>query len=108
MSDIAHQIEQLKIGGYFEEASTMEQLSCSINLRAEWDYLVEFAREGNFKKDLTQEQLQALWTTYSLHSKQNVGTAAYDRDLLMLWNWIRECSWTNFYEFNSFMCKHLV
>lgn len=110
-----HQIEQLRKGGYLDEADTIQKLSTQVNTVAEFDYLKEFAGGGDLDFQLLRDQLRALWTAYCFHTGFVVDTAAYDSHLRELWeaipddgNELRDIDWRNYDEFDNFMCAYLV
>lgn len=112
---IQHQIEQLRIGGYLDEAETMQRLSTQVNTAAEFKYLKEFASGGDFDFQLLRNQLRALWTAFCFHTGFDVDTAQYDSYLRELWNAIPDSStdlgdvdWHDFDDFDNFMCAYLV
>lgn len=109
-----HQIAQLRNGGYLDEANTIQKLSTQMNTVAEFDYLKKFAGGDNFDSQLLRDQLRALWTAYCCHTGFVVDTAAYDSHLRELWDVIDTkyeicvSNWSNFEEFDGFMCAYLV
>lgn len=81
---------------------------------AEFEFLKEFAKTGDFDFATTREQLRALWTAYCFHEGLDVDTARYDRYLRDLWDAmpkgsdLRDIDWRNFDAFDNFMCAFLV
>lgn len=45
---IQRQIEQLRIGGYRDKAATLEYFVGHINCAKEFEYLINFAKSGDF------------------------------------------------------------
>lgn len=107
MSKITHQLEQLRIGGYREEADTMEALAKSMNLRAEYDYLMQFVKDNSFYDAHIQNQLRALWTAFCFHAIWEADTEPYDKALQEIWA-VLKSNWKDFDTFDNFMCKFLA
>lgn len=111
---IQHQIEQLRIGGYRDEAASLEYFANHINCAKEFEYLFNFAKSGDFDFKLCRNQLRALWTAYCFHANTDVDTARYDSDLQSVWEAMPPCSemcevdWHDFDSFDDFMCQYLV
>lgn len=105
-------IAELKVGGYLDAAEFIERQFASINRTAEFGYMKAFIIEGDFTEDAYRSQLRALWTAYCLHHNLDVGTMEYDNDLLKLWGEMRKLGnangWTEYGEFDDFMCGLLV
>jgi len=81
--------------------------------KAELAYMISFAAESCFDVDVCRDQLCCLWTAYCLHHNLDVDTAAYDADLAILWAEVSEleedtADWSDFDNFDLFMCRYLV
>lgn len=80
----------------------------------EFNFLAEFARKSLSvdEESCSGIQLRALWTAYCIHQDFEVDTAAYDENLLRLWNAVKERSsftgWKTFDQFDNYMCLNLV
>ena len=111
---IQHQIEQLRFGGYSDEAETLVRLSTQVNTVAEFEYLKGFARTEDLDFQVARNQLRALWTAYCFHTGYDVDTALYDYHLRELWDVIpsgsdlRDIDWHDFDTFDNFMCADMV
>lgn len=109
---VAHHIEQLRIGGYKDEARLLEIYSTNVNTEVEFEYLCQFAKESDFFYQLARNQLRSLWTAYCFHANLDVDTEKYDSDLMMLWNCMTvpedSIDFENFELFDGFMCAELV
>ncbi len=108
---IAHQAEQLRIGGYWEEAATLESLAKNLNLRAEHKYLMCFVSDNSFYDQHLKNQLRALWTAFCFHAKWEADTQPYDNTLLELWEILANrgaADWKDFNDFDNFMCEFLA
>lgn len=110
-AEIAHQVEQLRIGGYLGEADTLESLAENLNLRAEHEYLLRFVSDNSFYSQHTKNQLRALWTAFCFHANWEADTQPYDNTLLDLWENLLARSaadWNDFNDFDNFMCEFLT
>lgn len=107
METVKKQVEQLRIGGYMDEADTLETLAKSMNLRAEYDYLMRFVEDNCFYDSHIQNQLRALWTAFCFHTRWEADTELYDDTLQKLWK-ILKGSWQDFGSFDNFMSEFLI
>ena len=74
----------------------------------EFDYLLAFVKSGEFWGAPCCFQLRSLWTAYCLHANIDVDTAAYDNQLMQLWEALTAPSWASYDCFDQFMCGYLV
>lgn len=111
-ANIAHGIEQLKIGGYTDEAKMLEHFTTNLNTLAELKFLSTFAESTDFFCQLERNQLRSLWTAYCFHADLEVDTASYDTILRSIWGRMTvpdEClDFENYECFDMFMCSNLV
>lgn len=107
---LAYQAEQLRAGGYHDEADTLERLAGTLNLRAEHDYLMRFAEDNSFYDSHQKNLLRALWTAFCFHAKWEADTQPYDSTLMELWSMVsgKSGDWQDFGNFDNFMCEYLA
>lgn len=110
--DIEFQLGLLWRDGY-HAARIIEALQSMISREAEMEYLKEFVQQGCFDDEICKDHLRCLWTAYCLHHDVDVDTARYDKNLLGLWDMMLErepetADWSNYDEFDNFMCRYLV
>lgn len=109
---LKHHCEQLRIGGYLDEEKLLVKYATEINLDAEFKYLCDFARQGDFFFQIARNQLRSLWTAYCFHANLDVDTLGYDCELREVWNNVQipnDCTdFENFESFDHFMCAELV
>ncbi len=102
----------LRQGGYLDAVNLIADLQATVSRRAEFDYLKQFIRESSFNVDILRDQLRMLWTAYCLHHRLDVDTSGYDKDLLELWNDMEDepetADWSEYDEFDNYMCRYLV
>ena len=78
-------------------------------MKKELKYLHMFVTHNQFDEKLSRNQLRALWTAYCFHNDFIVDTATYDRELLTLLEKIEyKKGWSDFDDFDNFMCAYLV
>ena len=115
MTEVKRQITMLRGEGHTDAADLLEQYSSSVNVEAEFKYLLDFAKGADLFFEVQRRQLRSLWTAYCVHANTDVDTRAYDRDLRSLWEALpadrEEDSgedFTTFEKFDDFMCAELV
>lgn len=79
----------------------------------EFSYLLQFAVQSFFEEALYRNQFRALWTAYCFHHGLEADTTEYDSDLMELWEVVSEVGeetddWSNYGDFDGFMCSDLV
>ena len=79
----------------------------------ELSYILHFARESEFDNELICQQIRCLWTAYCLHNNLDPDTAAFDKDLSLVWNVISDTEddtayWNNLDSFSNYLCAELV
>lgn len=77
---------------------------------AELKYLNGFAASNTIETETEAEQFRSLWTAFCLHQNIDVDTSEYDSCLRHLWEFIQDETelWSDFNQFDMFMCKLLV
>lgn len=107
------QLDILRRDGYHAAARIIESMQGTVSREAEMEYLKEFVRQSCFDEELSRDQLRCLWTAYCLHHGLDADTSGYDYDLMDLWNATAEnepetADWSDYDNFDNFMCKYLV
>ena len=115
MTELERQIDMLDRDGYRDAARLLKEYSSSINLRAEFKYLLDFAKSADFFYKAQRSQLRSLWTAYCFHADMDVDTRGYDEDLRQIWESLPENreedsgeDFATFEKFDDFMCVVLV
>lgn len=78
----------------------------------EFRYILGFVSGEDFDYGVSCDQLRSLWMAYCIHEGIEVDTAAYDRDILEIWNHM-ECEkvphqkWKEFRDFDLYMGEYL-
>lgn len=115
MTEVERQITMLRGEGHTDAADLLEQYSRSVNVEAEFKYLLDFAKGADLFFKTQRVQLRSLWTAYCFHANMDIDTRAYDRDLRTLWEALPadheedSCEdFTTFEKFDDFMCVVLV
>lgn len=81
--------------------------------KSEFDYLRQYIIESCFDEEICRDLLRMLWTAYCLHHGLDVDASSYDNDLLELWSELEKtgdgtADWSNYDDFDNFMCAYLV
>lgn len=81
--------------------------------KSEFNYLRQYIAESCFDEEICRDLLRMLWTAYCLHHGLDVDTSGYDNDLLELWSELEKtgdgtADWSNYDDFDNFMCAYLV
>lgn len=77
----------------------------------ELQFMLDYADDGDFDDELEMNQLRSMWTAFCIHHDIEVDTYSYDNWLLRLWGVIGKkpgVAWTDFEDFDEFMCAYLV
>lgn len=64
----------------------------------ELNFIIQFAKTGDFFFESTREQLRCLWVAHCLHNNYEPDTRNYDQDLDPIWTELRQnssCPWEN-------------
>lgn len=62
----------------------------------EFEFILDFARDGDFGYDVCCRQLRSLWTAYCLHNNMECDTRVYDNDIRDVYNVLEKnasCPW---------------
>lgn len=51
----------------------------------EFEFILDFVKDGDFSFDVCRKQLRSLWTAYCLHKGYECDTLQYDTDLTLVW-----------------------
>ena len=104
-----HQAKR-QMSGCMDGDGPLEALAGTMNLRAEYNYLLNFAEDDCFYDSHLQNQLRVLWTAFCIHAGWEADTEPYDSTMMELWNRVcgRPDGWPDFGSFDDYMCEFLA